>query len=130
VVLSNDYYGDNRFTATVSKGKARQFEAEAFSCTSSPPAPAPTAPPAPVPPSAALDSDGDHVPDDRDACPDEKENYNGVDDEDGCPEFPHSRDLIRRYDDVERRVSGPDRPANCPVFRRVKGEYFCYSPKK
>jgi outer membrane protein OmpA-like peptidoglycan-associated protein len=32
------------------------------------------------------DSDGDGIPDDRDKCPDAPENYNGCNDEDGCPD--------------------------------------------
>jgi OOP family OmpA-OmpF porin len=32
------------------------------------------------------DTDGDYIPDSRDKCPAEKENYNGYADEDGCPD--------------------------------------------
>jgi hypothetical protein len=32
------------------------------------------------------DRDGDGIPDDVDKCPDQPESYNGVDDEDGCPD--------------------------------------------
>ncbi|MDP1824265.1 MAG: OmpA family protein [Archangium sp.] len=35
---------------------------------------------------APADADGDRIPDDRDACPDEAELFNGVDDADGCPD--------------------------------------------
>jgi OmpA-OmpF porin, OOP family len=34
------------------------------------------------------DGDGDGVPDDLDLCPDRAEDSDGVDDRDGCPEFP------------------------------------------
>ncbi|HEY5959815.1 MAG TPA: OmpA family protein, partial [Polyangiaceae bacterium] len=34
------------------------------------------------------DRDGDGNPDSADKCPDDPENYNGFDDEDGCPEDP------------------------------------------
>ena len=34
----------------------------------------------------AADRDGDGIPDALDKCPDEPETYNGVDDEDGCPD--------------------------------------------
>jgi OOP family OmpA-OmpF porin len=34
------------------------------------------------------DRDGDGIPDDVDKCPDEPENYNGYQDEDGCPDDP------------------------------------------
>lgn len=33
-----------------------------------------------------FDTDGDGIADHRDACPDKAEDYDGVDDEDGCPE--------------------------------------------
>lgn len=36
------------------------------------------------------DRDGDGIPDDQDACPDAPENYNGIQDADGCPELPSS----------------------------------------
>ena len=35
------------------------------------------------------DRDGDGIPDDKDKCPDEPEDYNGFLDEDGCPEDIH-----------------------------------------
>ncbi len=38
------------------------------------------------PPRTDPDSDGDRIPDESDACPLEAEVYNGVDDEDGCPD--------------------------------------------
>jgi OOP family OmpA-OmpF porin len=50
-----------------------------------------TAPPAPSPTpskSAVVDTDGDRIPDDVDKCPTEPETYNGVDDDDGCPDAP------------------------------------------
>jgi OOP family OmpA-OmpF porin len=34
------------------------------------------------------DRDGDGIPDKRDKCPDQPENYNGYQDEDGCPDDP------------------------------------------
>jgi OmpA-OmpF porin, OOP family len=47
------------------------------------------------------DRDGDGIPDDEDACPDDPEDYDGYEDADGCPEdqdsdgdgIPDSRDL-------------------------------------
>jgi OmpA-OmpF porin, OOP family len=49
-----------------------------------PPTP-PEPPPKPKPPEDG-DRDGDGIPDSRDKCPDVPENYNGIEDEDGCPE--------------------------------------------
>ncbi len=41
---------------------------------------------APQSPPATLDSDGDRIPDRNDKCPYEPETYNGIEDEDGCPD--------------------------------------------
>jgi OmpA-OmpF porin, OOP family len=49
------------------------------------PAPAPLPPPE-APPPGPIDSDGDGIPDHLDACPNEPENFNGFEDDDGCPE--------------------------------------------
>jgi len=38
-----------------------------------------------------LDTDGDGIPDFNDACPNQPENFNGYQDEDGCPDTPPSR---------------------------------------
>ena len=40
----------------------------------------------PPPPQACSDRDGDGICDDVDACPDHPEDYDGIDDHDGCPE--------------------------------------------
>lgn len=64
-------------------------------CAGQTPAPAPMPPPsapAPGPPAGEaaraqpLDSDGDGIPDDRDACPNAAETVNGCKDDDGCPD--------------------------------------------
>ena len=66
------------------------------------------------------DDDRDNIIDLYDQCPDERETYNGVADEDGCPDTsgpvgrPSLRGLVR-----ERTVTGPARPADCSVFRRI-----------
>ena len=48
-------------------------------------------PPAASPP---VDRDGDGIPDDRDLCPEARENLNGFDDWDGCPEPDTDRDGV------------------------------------
>ena len=48
---------------------------------------------------AEPDSDGDGIPDRVDACPDEPETYNGVEDADGCPDRGGRHDA-----DVELRI--------------------------
>ena len=48
------------------------------------------APPPPPPPPKPGDRDGDGYLDNVDKCPDEPENYQGYQDEDGCPDDPDS----------------------------------------
>jgi outer membrane protein OmpA-like peptidoglycan-associated protein len=58
------------------------------------PTPPPLAPAAPLPsvaapdpePATPADRDGDGIPDADDACPDQPETMNGVEDQDGCPD--------------------------------------------
>ncbi|MBN2530816.1 MAG: OmpA family protein [Deltaproteobacteria bacterium] len=42
-----------------------------------------------------MDRDGDGIPDKNDACPDDPEDLNGIDDEDGCPENDMDGDGIK-----------------------------------
>jgi Thrombospondin type 3 repeat len=44
----------------------------------------------PLTPQLEADRDQDNIPDAVDACIDVPENYNGIEDEDGCPELPKS----------------------------------------
>lgn len=53
-----------------------------------PPPPAP--PPPPPPPAKPGDADGDGLTDDIDKCPNKPENYQGFEDQDGCPDDPDS----------------------------------------
>lgn len=67
-----------------------------------PPAPAP--PPTPGPPEVitrdrleitrAVDTENDGIPDSRDLCPEEPETFNGVDDDDGCPDLDKGEPLV------------------------------------
>lgn len=52
---------------------------------------------------AITDRDGDGIKDNVDKCPDQPENFNGVDDSDGCPEI-----LDRDHDGI------PDNVDHCP----------------
>ncbi len=54
------------------------------------------APPAPPPPA---DRDGDGIPDIVDACPDEPEDFDGFEDEDGCPDPDNDQDGFLDADD-------------------------------
>jgi outer membrane protein OmpA-like peptidoglycan-associated protein len=64
-----------------------------------PPPPEPK--PQPKPP-VVVDSDGDGIPDDKDSCPRDKEDKDGYQDEDGCPEPDNDSDGI------------PDAQDKCP----------------
>ncbi|MEM3208153.1 MAG: NERD domain-containing protein [Halobacteria archaeon] len=62
-----------------------------ISTSAPPPGPTPTPPPpggtpTPPPPPPPGDIDGDGIPDDRDACPNAPEKFNGFEDTDGCPD--------------------------------------------
>ncbi|MEO8702741.1 MAG: OmpA family protein [Kofleriaceae bacterium] len=48
-----------------------------------------TTPGDPLPRDATVDTDHDAIPDAADRCPDERESYNGRDDDDGCPDAGH-----------------------------------------
>jgi outer membrane protein OmpA-like peptidoglycan-associated protein len=61
---------------------------------------------APAPPAPVGDRDGDGLPDDRDACPDEAEDLDGFEDGDGCPDPDNDGDGLR--DDVDRCPNEPE----------------------
>lgn len=67
---------------------------------------------------ADADADADNIIGIADQCPDEAEVYNGWGDEDGCPDRSHSHDRVAPHSEG-RGVSGPERPENCPIFRRI-----------
>jgi outer membrane protein OmpA-like peptidoglycan-associated protein len=59
------------------------------------------------------DRDGDGIPDNVDKCPDQPENYNGFEDEDGCP------------DDPDTDGDGiPDSRDQCPLLAEDKDGYL------
>jgi outer membrane protein OmpA-like peptidoglycan-associated protein len=70
------------------------------------------------------DRDRDRIPDAVDRCPDEPETYNGVDDEDGCPDSGRVitfRDRIE-FSEPERilfRVDSAEVPADHPILDAV-----------
>jgi outer membrane protein OmpA-like peptidoglycan-associated protein len=74
-----------------------------------PPAPPPT--PAAEPPvdDGLGDRDHDGIPDKDDLCPDEPEDYNGVEDTDGCPDSDFHHDTIADREDRCDRDACPDR---------------------
>ena len=59
----------------------------------------PPPPPAPVAPPPPADADGDGILDDVDKCPNEPEDFDGFEDEDGCPDPDNDGDGILDADD-------------------------------
>lgn len=71
------------------------------------------------------DRDGDGVPDDRDACPDQVEDPDQFEDDDGCPEADNDADGVR--DESDRCPNEPETMNDisdddgCPDLIRVQG---------
>jgi hypothetical protein len=62
---------------------------------------------------ASGDRDGDGVRDDMDKCPDDPEDFDGFEDEDGCPDPDNDRDGILDVQDKCPNIPGPP-PDGCP----------------
>jgi len=60
------------------------------------------------PPEAPRDTDGDGVPDERDACPKVAEDPDGFEDDDGCPDPDNDQDGVP--DSVDQCVDQPEDP--------------------
>ncbi len=60
------------------------------------------------------DRDGDGIKDDVDKCPDDPEDFDGFQDEDGCPDPDNDGDGIPDTDDKCPNIPGP-RPDGCPT---------------
>jgi OOP family OmpA-OmpF porin len=61
------------------------------------------------------DRDGDGIKDDVDKCPDEPEDFDGFQDEDGCPEPDNDQDGVPDVDDKCPNVPGPASNDGCPL---------------
>jgi len=69
--------------------------------------------PAPAPARGPVDTDGDGITDDVDACVSDPETVNGFEDEDGCPETDTDGDGV--YDSEDQCKDEPgDPPTGCP----------------
>jgi outer membrane protein OmpA-like peptidoglycan-associated protein len=66
------------------------------------------------------DRDGDGIKDDVDKCPDEPEDFDGFEDEDGCPDPDNDKDGILDVDDRCPNVPGPVENHGCPWPDRDK----------
>jgi OmpA-OmpF porin, OOP family len=63
------------------------------------------------------DRDGDGIKDDLDQCPDEPEDFDGFEDEDGCPDPDNDNDGVPDVDDRCPNVPGDRDNAGCPTIR-------------
>jgi outer membrane protein OmpA-like peptidoglycan-associated protein len=61
-----------------------------------------------------LDADGDGIVDERDACPNDPEDFDGFQDEDGCPDLDNDADGILDVDDACPNEPGPPESDGCP----------------
>jgi outer membrane protein OmpA-like peptidoglycan-associated protein len=61
------------------------------------------------------DRDGDGIKDDVDRCPDQPEDFDGWQDEDGCPDPDNDGDGIPDVDDRCPDIPGPAENGGCPV---------------
>src|SRR5262245_48307376 len=66
----------------------------------------------------AADRDGDGIPDSVDRCPDEPEDYDGFQDDDGCPDPDNDNDGVPDAEDRCPNTPGPAENAGCPIFDR------------
>jgi outer membrane protein OmpA-like peptidoglycan-associated protein len=60
------------------------------------------------------DRDGDGIPDHLDRCPDEPEDFDGYEDEDGCPDPDNDADTVADKDDLCPNEPGPPENGGCP----------------
>jgi len=60
------------------------------------------------------DTDGDGIVDELDACPNEPEDFDGFQDEDGCPDLDNDADGILDIDDACPDDPGPPENNGCP----------------
>ncbi|HEY1956506.1 MAG TPA: OmpA family protein [Polyangiaceae bacterium] len=60
------------------------------------------------------DRDGDGLKDDVDKCPDQPEDFDGFQDEDGCPDPDNDNDGVLDVDDRCPNVPGPVETQGCP----------------
>ncbi len=63
---------------------------------------------APTPPPAPRDTDRDGIVDAQDACPDRPEDFDGIEDDDGCPEASRDRDGDGIMDELDRCPDLPE----------------------
>lgn len=62
------------------------------------------------------DRDGDGIPDSVDRCPDEPEDYDGFQDDDGCPDRDNDNDGVPDSADACPNTPGPPENFGCPIL--------------
>jgi OmpA-OmpF porin, OOP family len=62
------------------------------------------------------DRDGDGIPDRADRCPDEPEDFDGFQDDDGCPDLDNDNDGVPDAQDRCPNTPGPASNAGCPLL--------------
>ena len=67
---------------------------------------------------ADADRDGDGIPDSVDRCPDEPEDYDGFQDDDGCPDRDNDNDGVPDKADACPNTPGPPENFGCPILDR------------
>jgi outer membrane protein OmpA-like peptidoglycan-associated protein len=71
---------------------------------------------------ASLDSDGDGIPDSSDTCPTEKEDTDGFQDGDGCPDPDNDGDGVVDVEDKCIDKPGPKELKGCPEDNDADGD--------
>ena len=61
-----------------------------------------------------VDTDGDGIVDELDACPNDPEDFDGFEDDDGCPDFDNDADGVLDVDDACPDEPGPPENQGCP----------------
>lgn len=62
------------------------------------------------------DRDGDGIPDNEDQCPDDPEDFDGFEDEDGCPDLDNDQDGIPDHQDRCPNIPGVPENDGCPML--------------
>jgi outer membrane protein OmpA-like peptidoglycan-associated protein len=65
------------------------------------------------------DSDHDGIPNGKDRCPDQAEDYDGFEDDDGCPEADNDHDGVLDDDDECPDQAGPRSNDGCPTHGTI-----------
>jgi outer membrane protein OmpA-like peptidoglycan-associated protein len=66
------------------------------------------------------DSDDDGIDDDEDDCPETAEDYDGFEDQDGCPDEDNDEDGIKDVNDKCPNQKGPEDNDGCPVAEETQ----------